>query len=102
MKTAYAYKVDKNIPLSARPAGPGRPRIYPWEHMSVGDSFLYRTALLGILRYPRQSKRVACVSLFGRETMASVFGESNKLVFDVVSLLDTIKNIIYNTKILRN
>lgn len=39
MKTAYAYKVDKNIPLSARPAGPGRPRIYPWEHMSVGDSF---------------------------------------------------------------
>lgn len=32
-------KVDKNITLP-KPFRPGKPPIYPWEDMEIGDSFV--------------------------------------------------------------
>lgn len=33
-------KIDKRIPLPSKPCGVGRPDLYPWAVMNVGDSFL--------------------------------------------------------------
>ena len=36
-------KVQKNIPMPDIPHNVGRPRIYPWYEMEIGDSFLVPT-----------------------------------------------------------
>jgi hypothetical protein len=39
-------KIDKGIPIPADVYGDqrGAPRIYPWEEMEIGDSFIFPTA----------------------------------------------------------
>lgn len=32
------FKIDKNVPLPTA----GRPRIYPWDQLEVGDSFAFK------------------------------------------------------------
>lgn len=39
---AEDIEIDRDVPLPAgAPAAGGRPEIYPWRKMEVGDSFLY-------------------------------------------------------------
>lgn len=33
------FEIEKNVPLEEKPLGPGRPPLYPFAVMEIGDSF---------------------------------------------------------------
>ncbi len=32
-------EIDRNVPMPAKPHAGGRPSIYPWAELEIGDSF---------------------------------------------------------------
>ncbi len=41
MSEREAIELRKGVPVPERKGGPGRHDVYPWQTMSIGDSFLF-------------------------------------------------------------
>ncbi len=50
-------KIDRGVPMPARPTPPGRKTRYQWEKMEVGDSFLFPRGLRGAHQQAAQASK---------------------------------------------